>query len=140
MPTPFKKPLSSPKLIHAWGEVFSGSGEAAEFIKLPWVRKQIAEKLGFIPYPGTLNIKLTKNDAKLKKLLKKAKPIEITPATGFCRGRCFKAYLTDNLECAIVIPEIGNYPEDIIEIIGPINLRKRLQLKNGDTVKIEIIP
>ena len=130
--------LNSLEILVVKGKVFSGSGEGAKFIELPWVRKQIAEKLGFIPYLGTLNIKLAKDGVKVKKLLEKAKSIEVSPVNGFCRGRCFKAYLMDNVECAIVIPEIAGYPEDVLEVIAPINLRERFLLKNGDVVKVKI--
>ena len=121
------------------GKVFSGSGEGTKFIELPWVRKQIVEKLGFVPHPGTVNIKLTEGIGELKKMLKKAKAIEISPAKGFCRGRCFNAYFMDNLKCAIVIPEVESYPEDIIEVIAPISLREKFKLKNGDMVEVKIM-
>jgi riboflavin kinase len=119
--------------------VFSGKGEGAKFIKLPWVRKQITEKLGFTPHPGTLNIKLTRESLKLRTLLGKTGAIEISPAAGFHRGRCFKAYLINNLKCAVVIPETPNYPRDIIELIAPINLREKLQLRDGDCVEVKIL-
>ncbi len=118
------------------GKIFSGNGEGEKFITLPWVRKQIVEKIGFDPYPGTLNIKL-ENDIKLR-TLNKAKAIEISPETGFYRGICFKACFMDKVECAIVIPEIANYPKNILEVIAPINLKENLLLKNGNTVKIKI--
>jgi len=120
------------------GKVFSGSGEGARFIEISWVRKQITEKLGFIPYPGTLNIKLAEGIAN-SKLLKKAKAIEILPVEGFCRGRCFNACFMDTLKCAIVIPEVENYPEDILEVIAPINLREKFKLKDGDIVDVKIM-
>jgi len=126
------------KTVHVKGKVFSGGGEGARFIELPWVRKQIAEKLGFLPYYGTLNVKLTEDNVNLKRLLKKAKAIEISPAKGFRRGRCFKAYFMDNMECAIVIPEIENYPEGVVEVIAPTNLREKFQLKDGDLVGVKI--
>jgi riboflavin kinase len=124
-------------MLRVKGKIFSGSGEGAKFTEIPWVRKQIAEKLGFIPYPGTLNIKLTEGIVKFK-LLKRAKAIEILPAEGFCRGRCFNAYFMDTLKCAIVIPEVDNYPEDILEVIAPINLREKFKLKDGDMVNVQI--
>jgi len=129
---------SKMKTFRIKGKVFCGRGEGAKFIDLRWVRKQIKEKLGIIPYPGTLNIKVTEGNAELKKFLKRAKPIEILPVTGFCRGRCFKAYLMNNLECVIVIPEIVSYPKNILEVIAPINLREKLQLKDGDVVEAKI--
>jgi riboflavin kinase len=121
------------------GKVFSGSGEGAKFVALPWVKKQITKKLGFKPYPGTLNIKLTRDCKNLKNALKNAKPIEISPRKNFCRGICFKAFLMDNVKCAVVIPEIADYPEDVIEILAPINLREKFQLKDGDNVKVKIL-
>ena len=121
------------------GIVFSGKGEGARFIELPWVKRQIVEKLGFTPYGGTLNIELTKEEFEKRALLEKAEAIEISPVKGFNRGRCFKANLMDKLECAIVIPEIPNYPEDVIEVIAPTNLREKLKLKDGDYVEVEIL-
>ena len=126
------------KTLCVKGKVFSGKGEGAEFIKLPWVRKQIKEKLGFIPHPGTLNIKLAEDSIRLKSL-KKAESIEISPAMGFCHGRCYNAYLMDNLECAIIAPDVENYPEDIMEIIASINLREKLRLEDGNIVEVRIL-
>jgi len=119
--------------------VLSGKGEGAKFIKLPWVKKQITEKLGFTPHPGTLNIKLTRESLKLRTLLGKTGAIEISPAAGFHRGRCFKAYLINNLKCAVVFPETPDYPRDVIELIAPINLREKLQLRDGDYVEVKIL-
>jgi len=120
------------------GEVFSGKGEGAEFTKLPWVRKQIKEKLGFTPYPGTLNIRLTERSVILKNLLKNAQGIEITPAEGFHRGVCFKAYLM-GLECAVVIPEVQDYPENTLEVVAPTKLREHLKLKDGSIIEIKVL-
>ena len=120
------------------GEVFSGKGEGAEFTKLSWVRKQIKEKLGFTPYLGTLNIRLTERSVILKNLLKNAQGIEITPAEGFHRGVCFKAYLM-GLECAVVIPEVQDYPENTLEVVAPTKLREHLKLKDGSIIEIKVL-
>lgn len=127
------------KILRIKGIVFSGKGEGARFIELPWVKKQITEKLGFAPYRGTLNIELTKEEIEKRALLEKAQAIEISPAKDFSRGRCFKANLMDKLECAIVIPEIPNYPENVIEVIAATNLREKLQLRDGDSVEVKIL-
>jgi riboflavin kinase len=42
------------------------------------------------------------------------------------------------VKCAIVIPDVPNYPEDVLEIVAPVNLREKLQLKDGDHVEIEV--
>ncbi len=126
------------KTLNVKGRVFSGSGEGSKFTGLIWVRKQIEEKFGFALYIGTLNIKLVGNDADFKRLLKEA-PIEISPEKGFCRGRCFPAFLMDKVKCAIIVPEIANYPADVIEVIASVNLRERFQLKDGDAVEVKIV-
>jgi CTP-dependent riboflavin kinase len=120
------------------GKVFTGKGEGAQFLKLPWVKKQIIEKFSFTPFSGTLNVRVIKDGSRLKKLLARAKAVEILPTEGFYRGKCFRAYLASNLECAIVIPEVDGYPEDTIELISSANLREKLCLKDNDEVEIKI--
>jgi riboflavin kinase len=121
------------------GTVVSGCGEGKKFVNLSWFQNQVTEKLGFKPFPGTLNIKLSEDRIKSKGILAEAKPIEISPAANFYSGRCYRAYLNDYVECAVVIPEVPNYPENILEIIAPVNLRKKFQLKDGDRIKVEIV-
>jgi riboflavin kinase len=126
------------KTIALHGTVTTGKGEGENFLKLTWVRKQIQEKLGFTPYPGTLNLKLNKKSIKLSKTLQKEKSVEISPHKGFRRGKCFKANIANSIDGAIVFPEVTNYPENTIEIIAPVNLREKLQMKNGDLVEVKI--
>lgn len=128
------------KTIPLKGTIFSGKHQGSKFTGLPWVKKQITEKLGFTPYAGTLNIRLAQEDRTiLKEALKKAKPIKIIPTEGYYLGRCFKAILMDNLECFIVVPEVADYPEDIVEIIAPANLREKLRLEDGDAVVFKVL-
>jgi len=117
------------------GTVFSGNGEGRKFIDLPWVKQQIQEKLGFTPYSGTLNIRLTKESAHQKKLLENAKQLLIYPAIGYCTGNLIKANIV-SLECAIMIPQISNYPSDVLEIIAPLYLREHLKLIDGSEVAV----
>ena len=50
---------SYPPSVTLEGTVFTGLGEGAYYISKEIYRKQFIEKLGFEPYPGTLNLKLT---------------------------------------------------------------------------------
>ena len=121
------------------GKVFSGKGEGAEFLNLPWVRKQIKEKLGFTPYAGTLNVKLHKDSINLRKVLTSARGIKILPQPRYCRGKLFKACLMGTVVCAVVVPEVSGYPEDVIEVVASVNLREKLQLFDGDLVDVKIM-
>jgi len=125
------------KKIKLSGKVFSGQGRGEEFLKLPWVKRQMKTKLGFTPYQGTLNIKLSGESAKRRKLLEKATSMKICPAEGFCSGTVIKASI-GALECAIVIPEVAGYPEDVLEILAPTNLRETLQLMDGDEITVTV--
>lgn len=120
------------------GKVFSGQRGGTRFTKLPWVKRQIIEKLGFMPYPGTLNLKLTKESIETKKQLLNAKAIEILPAKGFCCGLCFKALIMDRVEGAVVLPQVPSYPEDMLEVIAQVSLRETFKLKEGDEVQLKI--
>jgi riboflavin kinase len=129
--------LSSLKIIELNGTVLSGVGGGKKFLELPYVKQKIKEKLGFAPYAGTLNVKLTKESAKRIKLLEKTRTIKICPAEGYCTGALFKAFI-GILECAIVVPEVEGYPNDLLEIIAPVNLRKMLQLEDGSEVTVTV--
>jgi riboflavin kinase len=126
------------RTISLKGRVSHGLGEGAKFVGLPWAGKQIKEKFGFTPYPGTLNIKLEDNYIKDLKILRNAYGVEIAPPSGYNGGKCFKAYLMDNFECAVVIPEVEGYPEDLVEIVAPLNLRIHFKLKDGDIIMIKV--
>jgi riboflavin kinase len=128
----------SHKTLTFKGKISSGKSEGAKYLRLSWVQQQIKEKLGFVPYSGTLNIELSESSKESRKELDNAKTIKILPQEGFCPAKCFQAYLTDNAKCAVIIPEIPDYPQNIIEIIAPQNLREKLHLKDGDTVNVKI--
>ena len=119
------------------GTVFSGTGKGKKFLDLPWVKRQIEEKLGFTPYAGTLNIRLTEDGAQKKSLLEKAQGIEIEPQVGYCPGVLFRACI-GALDCAVVIPKVPNYSSDVLEVIAPVYLRGELKLVDGCLVTVTV--
>ena len=120
------------------GKVFSGSGEGRKFIALPWVTRQIEEKLGFTPYLGTLNIRLTKESALRKKMLEKATKFEILPENNYCTGILFEACVK-GLGCAVIQPQIPSYPNDVLEVVAASKLRERFKLEDGSQVSVDVI-
>lgn len=125
------------KRIELKGLVFSGEGSGKKFVDLPWVNQQISEKLDFIPYSGTLNLRLNEKSLKWKKLLEKTPTEKIISVKGYFDGALFKAFI-GILECAIVVPLIPDYPEDLLEVIASVNLRKALELEDGCEVKVTV--
>jgi riboflavin kinase, archaea type len=125
-----------PKIVFE-GTVFSGTGNGKEFVNLPWVKRQIEEKLVFIPYAGTLNIRLTEDSAQKRSRLEKVQGIKIEPQIGYCQGVLFRASF-GALDCAVVIPKVPNYPSDELEVIAPVYLRGELKLVDGCLVTVTV--
>jgi riboflavin kinase, archaea type len=119
------------------GAVFSGKGEGKKFVDLPWVKRQIEAKLDFTPFSGTLNIRLTKESEEKKILLEKSKGKIIEPQLGYCPGELFKAHI-GVLECAVIVPKISNYPNDVLEVIAPVCLREKFKLADGSLVAVAV--
>ncbi len=119
------------------GILFTGEGNGKKYLALLWVKQQLEEKLGYTPYLGTLNLKLSKESTQRRKTLLKVKPTLICPPEGYCVGLLFKASIRD-LECAVVVPQVKDYPEDVLEVIAPVNLRDTLKLMDGDVVNVSI--
>jgi riboflavin kinase, archaea type len=123
-----------PKIVFS-GTVFSGEGRGKNFVELPWFKRQVEEKLGFSPYLGTLNLRLSIKEAEKRILLENAENLVVEPQTGYYSGLLFKATI-DALECGIVIPIMPNYPNNLLEVIAPVYLRKQLNLKDDNLVTV----
>lgn len=121
------------------GEVVSGIGEGRYYVEQ--YKDRIKEYLGFEPYPGTLNI-LVVFPKTIYDVLYNVEPIIIP---GFSKGgRTFgdvKAYkvMINGISGAIVVPSRTIHPPRVAEIIAPICLREKLNLKDGSRVKVEVI-
>jgi len=94
------------KKITLKGKVFSGGGTGSLFVNLPWAKKQFKEKLGFNPYPGTLNLQLPPR-TDVKELRNATRGIKIESPEGFHEGRCFKALIMEKLWGSVVVPHVS---------------------------------
>ena len=122
------------------GIVVVGLGTGAVFMSIDHYKKEIKEKLGFDAYPGTLNMVLNNRQTNL---LKDINPIRIESFKKdnktFGGVSCYKVKI-NNVDGAIIVPDLTEHEEDTIEIIAPINLKLKLNIKDGDKIKIELIP
>jgi len=114
------------------GKVVSSLGEGSYYLKQKGYIDQIQKKLGFKPYPGTLNIKTREFPI--------TTPIKIdgfkTKERSFGSLECYPIKIK-NISCAIVVPTRTHHKE-ILEIIAPVSLRKELHLKDGDKIELEV--
>jgi len=124
------------------GTLFSGMGEGAYYVTQSGYRDQFVSKLGFEPYPGTLNLRVRKEDQEEVRLL------EVSPFTlieGFTNGnrsfgpaKCFRGTIAEKVDGALIVPVRTHYSGDVVELISKEFLRKMLRLKDGDMVKVRI--
>jgi len=126
------------------GVLFTGLGEGAYYVTRDGYRKQFMEKLGFDPYPGTLNLKLaTDYDVKTLTELESFPAIEIqgfkSKTRTFGPVRCYPAIINNKVKGAVVAALRSHYKSSVIEVIAPYYLRGKLKLKDGHKVKVEIL-
>jgi len=121
------------------GRVFTGLGEGAYYVSRKPYLEQFYSKLGFYPYPGTLNLRIEHYMDRLMLVEKMAKPpVFIQGFTDhertFGDGYCYPVIVNNAYEGAIVKALRTAYDSSVVEIISPHNLRKELKLKDGDWV------
>ncbi len=133
-----------PPSVTLEGTVFTGLGEGAYYIAKEHYRKQFIEKLGFDPYPGTLNIKLTTDyDIKTRKEIESYRAIEIQGFKNedrtFGLVKCYPVMIENKIKGALILALRSHYDVSVLEIIAPVCLRKHLNLKNGHKLKVEVM-
>ncbi|MCS7097764.1 MAG: DUF120 domain-containing protein [Candidatus Methanomethyliaceae archaeon] len=126
------------------GVVFTGFGEGAYYVTRSGYSRQFEEKLGFKPYPGTLNLRLkSPEDIKIRRELELLPGILIEgfmdEGRSYGNVKCFKARIFDEVDGALLIINRTHYGNDVIELISEENLRKKFGLKDGDVVFLKVI-
>ncbi|HJK60876.1 MAG TPA: CTP-dependent riboflavin kinase, partial [Methanocorpusculum sp.] len=123
------------------GSVISGVGEGRYYMSIPHYQEKFTELCGFVPYPGTLNVKLNPQSVLVRKRIDALEWITIPGFSDehrtFGEARCIPCRI-DDIPCAIVVPGRTHYPEDIIEVISGVPLRGTLELNDNDSVEVEI--
>jgi riboflavin kinase len=122
------------------GKVVSGLGEGKYYTEQSGYVQQFEEKLGFVPFPGTLNVEIEFIERNKLRLLKDSQAINInefkTKNRTFGAVKCFKAKI-NGVDGAIVLPLRTHY-SNVLELISEFNLRKKLNLKDADCIEIII--
>lgn len=125
------------------GVVVAGLGEGAYYVDA--YSQRFREALGFVPFPGTLNVKVVGEEAqKAVEQMKQTPPLVVT---GFSsEGRtfgdviCYRVRINEKAEGAVVIAQRTHHSTDILEVISPANLRFVLKLEDQDPVTLKVVP
>jgi CTP-dependent riboflavin kinase len=122
------------------GKIVSGAKQGAFFTQLAWVQDQCREKLGFAPWPGTLNLEISMDQVAVIQELKENNGIELlSPESKYCSGHVFPISI-DGVQAAVVIPadDVRVHARNVIEIISHDRLKDVLSVKDGDWVTLQI--
>jgi riboflavin kinase len=130
-------------MLNFVGVVTSGLQKAGMFMKKDTYRQQYQEKLGFIPYNGTLNVKL-KNDVEInlkEKFNDKLKIIKGNENLGdvyFLEAEIYTLNKEVSEKGAILFPTKTVHKIDTIEFVAKNRLREKMNLKDNTQVIVSI--
>lgn len=138
-----KNLTSSPSHVLLKGTLVSGLGEGAYYMSLEGYSKQFKTKIGYIPFPGTFNVKLGKKE--YTEAISQFEEMEGIHIDGYSDGKrtygwvkCFKAKLNSTIDCQLIRLERSNHDTSIIELISKNSLRKTAKLSDNSKVTITI--
>lgn len=128
------------------GDVTAGMGKAQEFLSLPGYVAQFKERLGYEPYPGTLNVTLTGDlDSRVRVATFDSVTIDSWELDGQSFGgvECYPCYVetrtNDSYDDAyVLVPDRTDHADDKLELIAPVRLRDRLELADGDELTVTL--
>jgi CTP-dependent riboflavin kinase len=120
------------------GKIVSGVKQGAFFTHLDWFREQCVEKLGYTPYPGTLNLEISPEHISELEVIEQEAEIEFFPPDStFCSGKAYPVHI-EGIRAAIIMPaeEVRVHGRNIIEVISKVKLKDALDVDDGDSVEL----
>ena len=138
-----KSLTSSSSNVLLKGTLVSGMGEGAYYMSLKGYTKQFKSKIGYVPFPGTFNVKLGKKE--YTEAIRQFDGMEGMHIDGYSDGKrtygwvkCFKAKLNSSFDCELIRLERTHHDTSTIELIAKNNLRKTAKLSDGSKITITI--
>jgi riboflavin kinase, archaea type len=132
--------FEGPGRLALTGAVASGLGEGRYYLSQPGYVVQFTERLGYTPFPGTLNVRISPEDLLRTASLRDWKGIRIdgfsTSGRTFGGATCLVARMNGQ-PCHLITPDRSHYT-DVIEFVAAVELRTALSLKDGTPVTLEI--
>ena len=134
---------SSPSYIEFMGNIISGMGEGAYYMSMKGYTKQFKSKLGYVPFPGTLNVKL--KDKKFIEAKRELDAHEGIKIDGFSDGKrtygwvkCYPAKINNSVDGMIITLERTHYDDSILELISHTSIKKAAKLSTGSQISIRV--
>jgi riboflavin kinase, archaea type len=136
----YRRVFEGPGRLRFTGTVASGLGEGRYYLSQPGYIVQFQERLGYTPFPGTLNIRVDPKELLRIEGLKDWEGIRIDGfhASGrtFGGATCYGGRINGR-PCHLIRPDRSHY-QDVVEVIAPESLRESLSLRDGNMVTVEV--
>ncbi|MEM0129253.1 MAG: DUF120 domain-containing protein [Thermoplasmata archaeon] len=136
----YRRLFEGPSSLHLAGTVVSGLGEGRYYLSQPGYAEQFPSRLGYRPYPGTLNVRLEGERLRLAQAVRHWAGIRIE---GFqANGRTFGGATCIRAEVGgtpghLIRPDRTHH-SDVLEFVAPVCLREALGLRDGSTVDLRL--
>ncbi len=136
----YRRIFEGPAKVSLSGKVASGLGEGRYYLSQPGYVIQFTERLGYSPYPGTLNVRVGPEALRRASLVSEWTGVRIDGfhASGrtFGGAMCFAARMNGH-PCHLIHPDRSHY-KDVIEFIAQDCLREALHVRDNDIVQVTI--
>lgn len=143
----YRRIFEDPLTIDLRGHVTAGMGDGKHYITLSGYQTQFINRLGYEPFPGTLNVRLDEQSVRHRAALAAIDPISIdgwedgdrTFGPAYCYSATLENDAGDSYSTAhVIVPERTHHDETKIEVIAPDRLRDTLSLEDDDQLTISI--
>ncbi|MGI0155982.1 MAG: DUF120 domain-containing protein [Thermoplasmata archaeon] len=132
--------FEGPAALTISGRVAPGLGEGRYYLSQPGYVVQFTERLGYAPYPGTLNVRVDGPALRKVGVVGGWTGLRIDgfQASGrtFGGATCFPARMNGH-PCHLIHPDRTHY-QDVVEFVAADCLRDTLSLKDDDRVQVDI--
>ncbi|WP_318567327.1 DUF120 domain-containing protein [Salinigranum marinum] len=144
--TEYRQLFEEPDAVTLEGSVTGGMGEGRHYISLPGYMTQFRDRLGYEPFPGTLNVDLVPDSVRSRPGIRS---LDAVPIDGweddertFGPATCYAATLSSDGEAYegahIIVPDRTHHDETQLEVIAPDRLRDVLGLADGDEITVQV--
>jgi len=125
------------------GRIVDGLGEGAYYVDA--YSSRFKDALGFTPFSGTLNVRVADEESQRSvSRMRHTPPLVVTGFTS--EGRtfgdviCYRVRVNDKIEGAVVIAQRTHHSQDTLEVIAPVNLKKKLGLGVDEALTLRVVP
>jgi len=142
----YRRIFEEPTSVELRGHVTSGMGEGRHYISLPGYMEQFRDRLGYEPFPGTLNVELAEESLRRRAGMEAVEAVAIDgwqdEDRTFGPASCYPATLVADggryETVHAIVPERTHHDESQLELIAPDRLRDALELEDDEELEVHV--